>query len=312
MNNLIIAMNAVVPLLFYVVFGYIARNRGLVDVPFLKRLNGFVFHAFFPFIMFQNMYTMDFSESHGGRLLTFAMVSLFALIALLLLIVPRVVHEDSRKGVIIQALFRSNTLLFALPLMESVYGQQGAAITTWILAFMIPCYNIASVLILEHFRGGRSSAGKLIRDVLHNPLIIGAIAGLAFALSPLTMPECLAVPISKVAGLATPMALFCLGGNLEFSSMFRHLRYIIPVLLLKLILIPAVIVLLMVRLGFNQIETFAVFCTFATPIAAASYAMSQEMGGDADLAGELLLCSTVVSGITLFFWIYLMKSLGVF
>ena len=312
MQNLLIAVNAVVPLLFYIAAGYIARAAGAAEPPFLKKVNGLVFHAFFPFIMFQNLYTVDFSDTRSAALVLFSLTSLLVVVAVLFLAVPRIVRADAKRGVIIQALFRSNTILFALPMMESVYGQAGVGLATRILAFMVPCYNIIAILVLEHYHGGKTSAGTLIRELVHNPLIIGALAGLLFALSPLKMPEFLAVPISKMAGIATPLALFCLGGTLEFTSMVRNLRYIVPVLVCKLIVIPAVLVGVMVALRFSPMETFAVFATYATPIATSSYPMAQEMGGDGELAGELVLCSTVVSGITLFFWIYLMKSVGVF
>ena len=40
--------------------------------------------------------------------------------------------------------------------------------------------------------------------------------------------------------------------------------------------------------------------------------MSQNMGGDGELAGEMLAISTVVSMFTIFFWIVGLNALGVF
>ena len=39
--------------------------------------------------------------------------------------------------------------------------------------------------------------------------------------------------------------------------------------------------------------------------------MSQNMGSDGELAGELVAISTVMSLGTLFTWIYLLRSMGV-
>ena len=51
-----------------------------------------------------------------------------------------------------------------------------------------------------------------------------------------------------------------------------------------------------------------VFSAFATPVAAASYPMALSMGGDADLAGEYVVVTTLTSLLTIFLWIlYLTK-----
>ena len=69
-------------------------------------------------------------------------------------------------------------------------------------------------------------------------------------------------------------------------------------------------VTVMSLVGISGAELFVVFCMFATPVAAASYPMAQSMGGDADLAGEYVLVSTLLSIVTIFFWILILKNFG--
>ena len=77
-------------------------------------------------------------------------------------------------------------------------------------------------------------------------------------------------------------------------------------------IIPSIIMMLAVKLQFRPVECFVLFAMFATPVAAASYPMAQNMGGDGELAGELVVASTVVSVVTIFLWIYFLKSIRVF
>ena len=49
---------------------------------------------------------------------------------------------------------------------------------------------------------------------------------------------------------------------------------------------------------------------FATPVAAASYPMAQSMDADADLAGEYVVITTVLSIVTMFCWILVLKGWG--
>jgi len=308
MDNLIIATTAVTPFVVYLLTGFICRKSGLVKEDFLKVMNGFVFRAFFPFIMFNNLYDVDFSSLNGSFYVPFAIVFTLTLIILASLIVPVFEKKDSRRGVMIQAVFRSNTVLYAIPLVESIFKSGGAALASILIAFIVPLYNVVSVVVLERYRGQQADIPSLLKNILKNPLIKGAIAGLIFNLLPVTMPAFLKAPISQLSSMATPLSLIILGGTLHFSSLKKNARPLFIVTFLKLILIPAIAVSIMRLLPLSSAELFVVFSTFATPVAAASYPMAQSMGGDADLAGEYVVVTTLCSLITIFLWILLLKN----
>ena len=308
MNNLMIATNAVIPFIVYLLAGLICKKSGLVKEEFLKQLNSFVFRAFFPFIMFNNLYDVDFSTISKSFFVPFAMVMTIILIILAMIFVPIFEKEDSRKGVIIQAIFRGNTVIYAIPLVESVYGSVGAMKASILVAFVVPLYNIVSVAVLERYRGGKVPFTELLINIFKNPLIMGAIAGILFNLLPVTMPECLRSPIAQLSAMATPLSLIVLGGSLRMASLKKDRVPIILVTVIKLVMVPAVIVSIMKGLHFDPVELFVVFSAFATPVAAASYPMAQSMGGDADLAGEYVVVTTLTSLLTIFLWIlYLTK-----
>ncbi len=63
MNNFIIAVNAVVPFLAYIAFGYGIKLSKMVDEDFMRKLNQMVFKAFFPIMMFYNLYDKDDSTT---------------------------------------------------------------------------------------------------------------------------------------------------------------------------------------------------------------------------------------------------------
>ena len=60
----------------------------------------------------------------------------------------------------------------------------------------------------------------------------------------------------------------------------------------------------------TPIERFIFLVTYAAPVATASYSMAQNMGGDGELAGELVAVSTVTSAFTIFGWIFVLKMMG--
>jgi len=310
MENLIIATNAVVPFMVYIAIGMIAKKLGLVKETFLRELNGVIFRVFFPFIMFNNLYKADFSTLKDADYVLFAVLATLIVIVISFVLVPVFEKENSRKGVIIQAIFRSNSVLFAIPLAGSVLGEEASIKSSIIVAFLVPMYNIFSVMILEYYRGGKVKPAVIVKNILKNPLIMGAIAGAIFNLLPVTMPESLAHPITQLSNLATPMALFVLGGTLKLSDLRKNAVPVSVGVILKLIIVPAIVACAMAALEYEPAELFAVFCMFATPVAAASFPMAQSMGADADLAGEYVVATTLLSIVTIFVWILVLKNFG--
>ncbi len=310
MENFIIATNAVVPFMVYIAIGMSAKKLGLVKETFLRELNGVIFRVFFPFIMFNNLYKADFSTLKDADYVLFAVIATLIVIVISFVMVPVFEKDNSRKGVIIQAIFRSNSVLFAIPLAGSVLGEEASIKSSIIVAFLVPMYNIFSVMILEYYRGGKVKPFVIVKNILKNPLIMGAIAGAIFNLLPVTMPESLAHPITQLSNLATPMALFVLGGTLKVSDLRKNAVPVSVGVIIKLIIVPAIVSYAMALLRYEPAELFAVFCMFATPVAAASFPMAQSMGADADLAGEYVVTTTLLSIVTIFVWILILKNFG--
>jgi predicted permease len=80
----------------------------------------------------------------------------------------------------------------------------------------------------------------------------------------------------------------------------------------KLIVIPAVMLAGAVLLGFRGIELISLLPVFCAPTAVVSFTMAEQMGGDCDLAGHIVVFSTIASAFTLVGWIFLMRQLALF
>ena len=75
MESFLIAVNAVMPFLIYISFGYGVVRSGLVDEAFMNKLNKVIFRAFFPLLMFNNMYQLKPDFSLNLTLVATAVVS---------------------------------------------------------------------------------------------------------------------------------------------------------------------------------------------------------------------------------------------
>ena len=106
--------------------------------------------------------------------------------------------------------------------------------------------------------------------------------------------------------------LFLLGGFFEFSDLRDDLKTVSAIVIGRLIIIPAVVLGLACMIGFRGVEFASLLGAFASSTAIASFTMAQQMGGDAELAGDIVVTTSAASILTMFLWIFLFKSLGMF
>lgn len=283
---------------------------GLVDEAFMNKLNKLIFRAFFPILMFNNLYKVEPGFTLDGRLVAVGVGSVLLLELILVFLVPKFVKGNPQRGVVIQAIYRSNFVLFAIPLTTSLFGETGSVLASMMVAIVIPIYNVTAVIILELFHGGKSDIRVLVKNVCTNPLILGALVGFIFFMLQIKLPACIDETAAQFADLTTPLALFVLGGTLHFSAVRGNLKYLVPSLTVKMVFLPAVITALATAMGFGNLERFVLFTMYATPVATASYSMAQNMGGDGELAGQFVVISTAVSIVTIFLWVLFFKTMG--
>lgn len=310
MESFLVAVNAVMPFLIYISFGYGVRMSGLVDEAFMNKLNKLIFRAFFPILMFNNLYKVEPGFTLDVRLVAVGVGSVLLLELILVFLVPKFVKGNPQRGVVIQAIYRSNFVLFAIPLTTSLFGETGSVLASMMVAIVIPIYNVTAVIILELFHGGKSDIRVLVKNVCTNPLILGALVGFIFFMLQIKLPACIDETAAQFADLTTPLALFVLGGTLHFSAVRGNLKYLVPSLTVKMVFLPAVLTALATAMGFGNLERFVLFTMYATPVATASYSMAQNMGGDGELAGQFVVISTAVSIVTIFLWVLFFKTMG--
>jgi predicted permease len=75
---------------------------------------------------------------------------------------------------------------------------------------------------------------------------------------------------------------------------------------------PAVLLAGAMLLGFRGVEIVSLMLLYCVPTPVISFTMTRQMGGDSDLAGNLVVFSTAASAVTMVMWIYLIKELALF
>lgn len=312
-QHFIVAVKAIIPLFILIGMGVYVRWRKMLTDTELQHVNAMVFRVFFFCMMFYNMYTTTIATAFRPRLMAFTVTALFVMLLISGIVVCTVEKDNRSRGAMLQGLFRSNFVLLGLPLVENIFGPEAVAVPTMMIAVVSPIYNIVSIFMLESFRGkGHFSLASSFVKVLQNPMIVGALLGLFFVITGITVPDPLLKPVRQIAYCTSPVALLILGASFRFGTVSEEKRNLAILVLGRLLVIPALVMGTAYYMGFRGVDFVTILCIFATPCAVASFAMAQQLGSNAELAGNGVVVTSAFSSITLFFWVVLFKALGVF
>ena len=324
MQDFLFALNAVTPIILMVLLGYILKRIGLLPKSVAAPLNKIVFRVLLMIMLMLNVYKIELGTKIDFSYILWGVGFLLLLFFLMLWPICRLVPERSQRGVVLQAIFRSNYALIGIPLATALCGAEGAMLSTIMSAFIIPIFNILAVFCLSLFSDKKANYKGILFGILKNPLIIGVAMGgllllirilfvhlgIGFRLSQIT-------PVYKVlndlSSVATPLALLSLGANFEFSAIPALKRQITIGVLMRCVIVPILGIGGALLLGCFESGHFAVFIAlFATPLAVSTVPMAQEMDGDHELAGQILVFTTIISAFTIFLCTYVLRLIGFF
>lgn len=309
MENLMLCLSAIVPILLLAALGYTAKRAGLIREEDVPRANKWSFAIFMSLMCFYNIYTSDLSSALRPRLILFTLLAILAEYALSFLC-TRSVKEPARRGVMIQGLFRSNYAILGMPMAAGLAAGGDIGVAAVMGAVVVPCFNVLAVITLNLFNGSKVDLRKLLLGIARNPLILGTVAGLLFLLLKIRLPEVLEKPVRDLAKAASPLMLFLMGAFFRFRSDRATRKAASLVCVGRLLVIPALVLSLAALLGFRGVELITLLAVFATPTAVASFTMAEQLGGDAELAGNIVVLTSFFSVFSLFAWSFLFKMLN--
>ncbi len=311
-NSFLVSLNAIISIFTMMSAGYGAKRLLHLEKEYIGRFNTLVFHTLLPLMLFNNIYSSNLKGGVSFRCLGLALSVLSALFLFTWIFVKRIESANSQRGVMIQASFRSNFLLLGMPLIQELCPDADLATVSVMLAIVVPIFNVLAVVTLETFSRKQIDVRKILLGIAKNPLIIASAIGILANLSGLRLPDCLRSPISQMGSSASPVALLLLGAQFEFQDVRQHRRNLTICTVFRLLVYPGIALPLAALTGLRGPEFAVLISMFATPAAVASFSMAAQMGGNPELAASAVTVTTLLSAGTMFLWIFLFKSLGMF
>ena len=278
----------------------------------VKKLNKLVFHVFFPCLMFRNIYGAEIEDAVDLKMIVYGVVMILLVYFTAMAVVVKIEPSNRSRGAMIQAIYRSNFVILGLPIAANLFGGEKLTTTAVAVTIVVPLFNVLAVVVLEIFRGGKPEPVKILKGIAQNPLIIGAVLGILTVVFQIQLPQLAEDVIDQLKDVATPLALVTLGMSLNLKEMGAEKRNLIICVLGRLVIVPGIALTGAALLGIRGVAFVTLLAVFASPCAVSSFTMAEQMDSDAELAANAVVLSSAFACVTMFLWIFLFKSLGMF
>jgi len=305
-------LNTVLPVFLVIGLGFGIRRCGLIDAQFISNINRLVYYVCLPLLLFYKIGTADFSTNFNPALIAGSMLVILLGFVAVYRLAGAMRLAGPVQGVVAQGACRGNLAFMGLALVYNAYGEAGLTRAGILMGFLVPVYNLGAILVLTLSQGQdtKPQGPHWLSQVLLNPLILASALGIVWSSYHLPLPLLLNRALNIVSATALPLALLAIGGSFSIERLQGNLKLATLVSVCKLLLIPLLTSVLLMALGVNGLD-FAVGILLAgAPAATANYIMATELKGDAQLAGTIVMLSTLLSVFSYALLLFLLQYLG--
>lgn len=310
MESFLISVRVVIPIMLLMLLGALLRRIKLVDDATLTKMDNLGFRIFLPVQLFYSLYRAENNFSAYSRPLLTGLLFIGIIFALSLLIFTFLEKDPLRRGPMIQCEIRINFTIFGMAIATALYGEENTGLIAVLAAVIIPITSTIAAILFEIYRGGSIHAGKLLLNILKNPFLIGAVLGAAFLFLKISLPSSVESAVHDLSNIATPFCLIVLGGSIHLSAMRGRGRSLAIAVIAKSLIIPAVFIPLAIWMGFRGEELAALAIAMACPTAVSGFTLAKQCGADGELAGQMVIVTTLCSVFTMFLVIWALTANG--
>lgn len=302
---LYIFTNIIIPIFVLIAVGYVGQKKLKMEVRTFTKVNIYIF---IPAILFTKIYQTDVTWQLFGTILMYMIaISVFMLFLgeglARILKYPRGI----RKAFVNSLLF-FNSGNYGLPLVELAFHSNPIATTAQIFLMLIQNVMINTFGVFQASAGNDGNK-QALKNILIMPSLYVVIIAVLVKAFHVIVPGFIMAPLESIAGGFVAMALITLGVQLAEVKFSFKLKDIFISCFIRLLISPAIGLLIVYLLGVEGVLAKALIIGAATPTAVNTAIIAKEFENEPEYASQMVFFSTVFSAITisgiLFFMQYL-------
>ena len=303
------------PFFALVLAGYLAARRGMLRLDAIPGLNSFVLYFALPCLLYRFGSTTPVAQLFDPAIFLTYLLCALVLVGFVVAVSMnrRIGWNDAAFGALVAAF--PNTGFMGVPLLVVLLGPlaAGPVIATIMVDMLVTSSLCVALSRLDGagLHGVSVAARNAMRGVLVNPMPWAILLGALASWRGFTLPGPVNQTILLLADAASPVALFTIGAVLARSQMVSvagpprsiPLRDYVPVAMIKLVLHPALVLLVgigAIQLGVT-IDRFAltvIVLVAALPSASNVSLLAERFGADTGRIARIILVSTAAAFLT--------------
>lgn len=294
-------INILLPDFLLILLGFITLRVTNWSGDFWSGMEKLVYYVLFPALLFYSTSRAPLDFASSGHFLQIGLITCLSGIALGWLAKPlfRPGHMVFESGM--QTAFRFNSYI-ALAVAGRIAGDHGTALMAILIGFAVPVTNMAAVHALV------KKEDRLFLEIIKNPLLMATLAGIAFNLLGLHLPDAANAFLSRLGNASIALGLMLVGAGLQIRGLHASKGIATYFLIVKLMIIPAIAYGLGIWLALPPLQLQLVVLFAALPTASSAYVLAVRMGGNGGFVAFLISASTMLSMLTLSFWLAILRS----
>lgn len=297
------------PIFLVLIVGVVLERIGMIDDRFVEVSSKLVFNVTMPALIFISITQNSKDPGAHLPLLLYSLVATVIGYLVMEWIAAKTVPQKSDRGIVVQGAFRSNMAIIGLAYCINAYGDEALAIASIYIGGVMVLYNVLAVITINRSMDGDKSILDSLKAIAKNPLIISIVIAFAASQVNLKLPEMVTQAGNYFAQMTLPLALLCAGASLRFTAMKRDINAAMISTIGKLIFMPVLLTLGGYVVGFRGMELGILFLLSSSPSASAGYIMARAMNGNAVLAANIIVLTTILSLISTSVGVTILKAI---
>jgi malonate transporter and related proteins len=312
--NVIFTINVVAPVFIIVILGYFLKKIGLLTENFANIGSKLVFNISLPSLIFIKLFQVNLQNLINFKQIGFCYFGTLLFYFFAWFISKPYIKNGDHRGVFIQGCFRGNYAIIGIPLAYNLFGDPGLINASVLLISVLLINNFLAVIALTipPCKETKISTMKIIKKIVTNPLIIAPLIAIPFSYYKINLNPIFFKTLTQLSSLAIPLALISIGATLKFENLKESIKIASFATITKIIIMPFILTIIAVKIGFRGVELASLYFLFAAPTAVASYIMADAMQCNAKLASTIVILTTTISIFTISIGVFILNFLGLF
>jgi malonate transporter len=292
------------------VFGLLALGYGARAINYIPERTGdgladFVYSIAIPCLIFKTLTGVNLPEAQPWGY-WFAYFGAVAIVWMMGTALAKYVYDEPviPRTVAGFAASQANTVLMGIPLILESFGPEGAVPLFLLVAVHLPIMIAVGTLLAE---GRDMHWVKLLRQLAMHPILMSIFVSVAFKLSHAEVPDVLRSIVNQIGNAAIPCALFTMGMALRRYGIRENLKLTLWMTLLKLVVHPALVMLLAWTV-FDMPKVWAGVAVLfaASPVGINAYLFAERYKQGVGIASGAIALSTGLSTVTITIWLMIL------